>query len=341
MGKSSPPAPPDPRETSAAQTGTNIGTAIANNYMGMVDQHTPYGSLTYSMVGGGSPVPEIETIRTPARTGGSRLLGDRAEGPSGTSVVYGGAQAGSTTYKVGDKSFNTLDAAKEYQATLGGGNTGGMSWTDPYTGKTYNIPKFTATQTLSPAEQAKLEANQQAGINLATLARDQSAFLNDYMAEPFSYDTGEHEAWALDLYGKLTGEDNSRQMEALRSQLVNQGLTIGSEAYDREMDRLVKSQNSGRDQFLLDAYNTGFNTALTERNQPINEITALLSGSQVNHPNFVNTPTSKIPTTDNAGLINDNYNQRLGIWQQEQQQKQQLMGGLFGLAAGGLSGGYF
>ena len=40
-----------------------------------------------------------------------------------------------------------------------------------------------------------------------------------------------------------------------------------------------------------------------------------------------------IPTTDNAGLINTNYNQKLQAWQQNQSQKQGLLGGLFGLGS--------
>ena len=45
------PKPPDPKETSSAQTGTNIGTAIGNNVMGMVDQVTPYGNMNYTQTG--------------------------------------------------------------------------------------------------------------------------------------------------------------------------------------------------------------------------------------------------------------------------------------------------
>ena len=47
MGKPDAPQPTDPKETSAAQTGTNVSTAIANAMMGNVNQITPNGSLTY------------------------------------------------------------------------------------------------------------------------------------------------------------------------------------------------------------------------------------------------------------------------------------------------------
>ena len=33
MGAPKPPAPPDPKETAAAQTGTNVSTAVANAWL--------------------------------------------------------------------------------------------------------------------------------------------------------------------------------------------------------------------------------------------------------------------------------------------------------------------
>lgn len=51
MGKPDAPEPTDPRETSAASTSTNVGTAIANTMMGNVTQVGPGGSLTYDQTG--------------------------------------------------------------------------------------------------------------------------------------------------------------------------------------------------------------------------------------------------------------------------------------------------
>jgi hypothetical protein len=68
-----------------------------------------------------------------------------------------------------------------------------------------------------------------------------------------------------------------------------------------------------------------------QRSQPINEITALLSGSQVATPNFqVNRPAG-IPTTDVGGLINQNFDQRQGNYNTQMAQWQSGIGGLFGL----------
>lgn len=45
------PAPPNPKDTAAAQTGSSVATAIANAGLNSVDQVTPDGSLTYETVG--------------------------------------------------------------------------------------------------------------------------------------------------------------------------------------------------------------------------------------------------------------------------------------------------
>jgi hypothetical protein len=50
----------------------------------------------------------------------------------------------------------------------------------------------------------------------------------------------------------------------------------------------------------------------------------------VSRPSFSNTPTTTIPTTDVAGLMNTNFAQQMGNYQQQSQNTNQLIGGLFG-----------
>ena len=73
--------------------------------------------------------------------------------------------------------------------------------------------------------------------------------------------------------------------------------------------------------------------ALAARNQPINEITALLSGSQVSQPNFVNAAQPQIPTTDVAGIINQDFQNRFNIFQQQSRNRNAVLGGLFRLGS--------
>ena len=86
------------------------------------------------------------------------------------------------------------------------------------------------------------------------------------------------------------------------------------------------AQNMARNQYT--------NEQFALRNQPINEISSLLSGSQINNPNFVNTPNNQIPTTDVAGLINNRFQQGMDIYKQESQNWNSMMGGIMGLAGG-------
>ncbi len=257
MGKSAP-APPDPKDTASAQTGTNVGTSIANNMMGLIDQNTPYGSLDYE-------------------------------------------QSGTYTYK------------------------------DPYTGKSYDIPQFTANTTLSPEEAARLETIQGAQGNLASLAADRASFLKDYLGG-----TGDQ---TDSLSGKLFDIGRQRldpmfgeRRSALETRLANQGITMGSDAWNTAMRQFGEQENDAYNQLLLQ----GRGQAASEVNMPINQITALLSGSQVASPGVNVQSPQGMPYTDVAGLINENYNQRLGQWQQNQG----LMGGLFsglgGIASAGI-----
>src|SRR3546814_17777733 len=63
------------------------------------------------------------------------------------------------------------------------------------------------------------------------------------------------------------------------------------------------------------------------RNQPINEITALLSGSQVSNPASMSgpSPQTQVGGVDYAGLVNQNYQNQMNAYGAK-------MGGLFGLA---------
>jgi hypothetical protein len=91
--------------------------------------------------------------------------------------------------------------------------------------------------------------------------------------------------------------------------------------------------NAARQQYLDEQF------AL--RNQPINEISALLSGSQVSKPSFLNTGGATIPTTDVAGLINRNFDQQMAVSNQQSATANNIIGGLFGFAGGLGRGGFF
>ena len=112
------------------------------------------------------------------------------------------------------------------------------------------------------------------------------------------------------------------QQAALRAQFANSAAAQNM----ARMQMLYGAQNQQRAQSLAEQY--------AQRNQPINEISALMSGSQVKDPSFVPTGNQQIATTDYAGLVNNRFNQDMQNYQTQSNNANQLIGGLFGAIAG-------
>jgi Zn-dependent alcohol dehydrogenase len=111
------------------------------------------------------------------------------------------------------------------------------------------------------------------------------------------------------------------------AQMANQGIPLGSEAYQnaknlfdqRQNDRLVSSIIQGT-QTGLQARGQGFSEQAYQRNEPINTLNAVRSGSQVTNPNsfYVNAPQQATTAgadmlgaagmTGNAAIANANAN---------------------------------
>jgi hypothetical protein len=72
---------------------------------------------------------------------------------------------------------------------------------------------------------------------------------------------------------------------------------------------------------------------LTEDNQRINQIGALMNGGQVSQPSFMGANMPTIPTTDTAGIINNNYQQTLAAANAKNSQTNGVLGGLFSLGS--------
>jgi hypothetical protein len=225
-------------------------------------------------------------------------------------------------------------------STLTYNQTGSSAFTDPYTGVTYQLPQYTATERLSAPAQAIYDTRQGAEQNLATAARNQSGNVVNSMSQPWNPDTAAIERRIFELGSSTLNPMFERQRGDLETRLSNQGIKLGSAAYDRALNEMGNTQNQAYNQLALQGRGQAFGELQSIRNQPLNELSALLSGSQVSMPNYgVNTP-SGIPTTDNAGLIQANYGQQMQNWQQDQQNRNAVIGGLFGLGSSAIMGGF-
>lgn len=92
--------------------------------------------------------------------------------------------------------------------------------------------------------------------------------------------------------------------------------------------------NAANASFNNQAINQQLGQDLAIRNQPVNEISALLSGSQVANPAQMSgaTPQSSVGGVDYSGLVNNNYNQQVAAHNAQMGG----VGGLFGSILGGI-----
>lgn len=237
--------------------------------------------------------------------------------------------------------WNSFTAQQQQQMNMIGQNSPwgsldyqqtGSSWiTDP-NGKRVEVPTYTANTTLSPEQQAIFDASQSAQGNLANIANDQSAWLGDYLKDPFQFNNQDAENWAYDLASSRIMPQQEQNRKDLENRLINSGIRPGTAAYNTEMSRLTNANTDQLNQLALTGRSQAFGEQLAQRNQPLNEIIGLMSGTQVQSPNstFAQTPQSQVAGVDYSGLVQQNYQNQMNSYNSQ-------MGALGGLFGAGLS----
>lgn len=263
IGKPKAPQAPNPTATAAAQTGSNVATALAQQQLNAVDQVGPQGSVKYSQNG---------------------------------------------TYQ----------------------------FTDPSSGQTYTLPKMTQTTSLSPGQQQLYDTGQVTQQNLANVGKQQSGRIGELLNTPFSLDNDATESRINELASKRLDPMLDRRRESEATRLSNQGIKIGSTAYDRAMEGVNQGENDARNQLLLNGRSQSVQEALMARNQPINEIIGLASGTQVQNPQYTAAPQTGMAGTDIAGINQGAQNTAQQQYAQQMSQYNSTAGGLFGLGASAL-----
>lgn len=231
------------------------------------------------------------------------------------------------------------------------------------TGQTVDgIQQFQRTTTLDPAEQNLL--NQQRGINsqLLGIGEGQLGRVEQNFAQPLDYsglpaapqaDDAARQRVEQAMLSRLEPQFANDE-EALRTRLANTGFSMGGEGYNRGMDEFNRMKTDARlaavgaggaeqsRQFGLEqsARQQGIQEMLTQRNQPLNELAALLGTSGgVNTPTFSPIPNQQIAPADVTSPIYANYQAQLAQANQRSQANNALLGSLFNL--GGTLGGSY
>ena len=208
---------------------------------------------------------------------------------------------------------------------------------------------WTATQTLSPEQQKLLDYQNATSIGLGELTGKGLGYVNQMIQDPFStknlpslgFDAGQT---YQDAYMKRLAPQIEMSREQTAQRLANQGIGIGSKAYQeaqriqnqRENDLLLGATTSGFGTGLQ-ARQQGFNEAAYQRNEPINTLNAVRTGAQVTNPSYVSVPqqaTTKGADLLGAATAEGNYNTASANAQAAQNAG--MTSGLMGIASTGI-----
>jgi hypothetical protein len=232
-----------------------------------------------------------------------------------------------------------------------------------YDGKDQDVG--TVTQTLSPAEQLIYDKDVTSRTNLGDLSIQGSESLKDIIGQQIDLSgapaVGDGAATREKVYNALMGrvnEDTANSRDDANSKLIAAGIRPGTKAYDDAQNLIsrqyndargsaeVQAGNAANQQFGMDTQNRQqyISELLAQRQTPLNEINALMSGAQVNNPfagglgyqagnNVQAAPIFAGAQAQGQADINKFNAQQSG--------SNSMMGGLFSLGAAGIQSRIF
>jgi hypothetical protein len=213
----------------------------------------------------------------------------------------------------------------------------------------FGNPMWKATQSLSPAQQQLLDYQNQASLGLGNLTQKGLGYVSNMLDNPFDTSalpsTGFNPSQSYqDAYMQRLAPQIEQGREALNVDLANRGIPIGSEAYKRAM----MTQSQRENDLLAAATTQGFGvgqqarqSALQEqaylRNEPLNTLSAVRTGAQVQGPTFVN-PAMQANTAgaDILGATQMGYNAQLGASNAQNAANNAMTQGMFSLGGAAL-----
>jgi len=303
------PTAPNPYATAAAQTQSNQSASAFNAVTGNANEVNPYGTVSYKAIEqvpiysngqltGYAPRYERTTALSPDQ---QKLLGLETQ----------------NKYNMGTGAVE--QSAKLREHLKGGVDTSG--WAPWQTGqKTQDL-----RQDQGVTDRAGIENAMMASYNRSQKPVEQA---QDAQLAARGLSPGGKG------YGNIQMQRDDSRAEAARQAYIGSGneSRLAQGAYnDAATGRYNMSQN------LANYYNAmrggQAQEAYAARNQPINEITALMSGSQATIPQFQAYQGSPVASANIGQYISDNYKAQSNA-------ASQTNAGLFGLAGAGVKG-YF
>ncbi len=179
---------------------------------------------------------------------------------------------------------------------------------------------WSANVSLDPSQKQLLDQQNQTSLNLAGLQNSAFNRVQNTLDQPYAdtYKAQDYTSLIDNANKQLLARLNpqyDQQQSQLDQKLANQGITMGSEAWRNAQNQFGQTRNDAQTQAALQAIQLGqqqaqldmaqqgqqFNQETTNRNAPLNELSAIRTGSQVTNPSQINNAQQQ--TTQGANYL--------------------------------------
>jgi hypothetical protein len=218
---------------------------------------------------------------------------------------------------------------------------GSLTWAQDKT----NPDSWTQSINLNDTGQKLLDASNQTSLGLAGLQGNAMGRVADMQGTPFDYGSvKDTQDAAYKGYTSRLDPMWSQASQSNDAKLANQGIVQGSEAYNNAMRTFNQGKNDAYQQAMTGAINTAPQTlqmAQALRSQPLNELNALRTGSQVQNPQFSGYANQgQTAGPDYMGAANAQYGAANDAVNAQNANTGNFFGGLTRLGAGAMAGGW-
>jgi hypothetical protein len=355
MGKKSggsPPPAPDPVKTAEAQAAANKEAILTSAMVNRIGEVTPYGETRWEIDPGG-PAAEQQAAY-------QQQLADWQKQVDAINT-YNAALPAATTVSQG--SYYDTDMGEWTQAP-GGPSTAQSTVQRKELPSRPERPEldegWRRVSELTPEGQAQLGQQQELASMLGSSAIGRAGQISQDPfalpgARPELQDVSDVEQRQFQRAMELMNPELERQERRMQTNLSQRGIPIGGEAYsdvqgqfDKSRDEMLRgaafdamragqAEQGRRYGLERGAYQDTLSDTLLERQQPMNELAAILQGSPaLQVPQFGPQAQYQVAPADIMGATQANYQGGLSRWQQEQQNAAQSQAGTQQLIGTGL-----
>jgi len=328
------PSPPDPYATAAAQNAQNQSASQYNSVSNNANEINPYGTVSYKaieqvpiytngQISGYAPRYQRSTVLSPDQ---QKLLGLE------TQAKYNMGTAGVEQSAKLREHLNTSLSKNNWQGWQTGLTTQPLPDGTYNVNGTYNNPLQDMRQDQTPTDRASVEKAMMDSYNRNTRSAEdaQEASLAARGLSPGGQGYGGYQMQRDDSRAEaarnayLASGDESRKNQDAFNTVAGARFAMGDTAekarFDMAntaattkfgMENAAATNRFNMDKSLAEYYNAMRQGQVTEdialRNQPINEITALMQGGQATIPQFQPYQGSPINPSNIGQYISDNY----------------------------------